>query len=496
MLPSLFFLTLAAQAPPRLLIVPLVPTKKDGPAPNSGLGNHFAELLDDDGRTFPIVWGLTDPVFRPQALEGRLGEVPNLPTREQALGVAKRLGASYVLLYRSEAKNGNLDASAELVQDGHTVWRDQKSMSVKHGKAQSDDDTAASIARTWVELLTTKNGPLKALPPKKTAATPPPTPGQNPVVVATPHVTPPPPKVPAVKPAEHPTTNLGDLDARLDTLVKQGKPEAARALARDAVDADPLSPGPRTALVRLLASQGDAAGAAEEARRAADLMPDQPALRIDAARRLLAIGRTKEAQDEANELRARRPDDPGARRLSAEVALALDDAPTAAREMETLLKAGDDPQAHLLRGIARARLGGAEGAAADIKAWADATPEGPAKADGYALAERSLGAMARKASEDVLPLLQRAAAQPKSGAVHDGLDEAQRQAQARAAAFAALPVEGPAARHDAWALAHRLMALVAADLRAYLADGGEDALTSARLDLGEAKRAMAKAAES
>ncbi len=484
-LPTLLFLTFAPQTPPRLLVAPLVPTKKDGPVPSPGLGNHFAELLDDDGRTFPIVWGLSDPVFRPQALEGKLGEVPNLPTREQAIGVARRLGANYVLLYRSERKNGNLDASAELLQDGRTVWRDQKSMNVKLGNAQSDDDTVASIARTWVQLLTTKDGPLKSLTPKKTPSTPAPTPGQKPIVV-----TPPPPKI---NPVVRPTTNLDDLDARLDTLLKQGKPEAARALARDAVDADPLSPGPRTALVRLLAAQGDSAGAAEEARRAADLMPDQPALRTDAARRLLAIGRTKDAQEQANELRARRPDDPGARRLSAEVALSLGDAATAAREMESLLKVGEDPEARLLRGVARAQLGGAEGAAADLKVWATATPEGSAKADGYAFAERSLGAMAERAANGILPLLQRAAAQPKSGAVRDELDEAQRQAQARAAAFAALPTEGPAARHDAWALAHRLMALVAADLRAFLADGGEDALTSARLDLGEAKRAMAKA---
>ena len=474
MLPLAFLLALSPVAP-RLLVAPLAPAKKDGPAPDPSLGNHLAQQMEDDGRTTPIVWGLSDPIFRPLALDGKLGDVPVLPTRAQAVEIARKLGADYVLLYQSSGKDGKLNASAELLQDGRTVWRDQQTMATVLGSDRSEDDSAASVARTWVLKMTTQNGPLKGLEPKKAATTPDATRGQSPVVVVAP-----PPPVP---------TNLADLDARLAALVKSGRPDSARALARDAVDADPLSPGPRGALVRLLASQGDAAGAAEEARRAADLMPEEPALRVDAVRRLLGIGKLKEARDGANELRARRPDDPNARRLGAEVALAEDDAASAVREMEALLKLGDDPQARLLRGLGRARLGGTDGAAADVKAWAEATPPGAARADGYAFAERLLGAMAERASAAIQPLLQRAAAQPKSGAVRDELDESQRQSQARAAAFAALPVEGSAARHDAWALAHRQMALVAADLRAFLA-GGDDALTSARLDLGEARRAM------
>ena len=473
------FVLLAFAPVPRLLIAPLAPAKKGGAVPSASLANHLAQEMDDDGRTLPIVWGLSDSVFRPLALEGKLGDVPDLPNREVALGVARKLDAEYVFLYRSERKGGSLDASAELLQNGRTVWKDQKTMNAKLGNAQSDDDTAASIARTWMLLLTNKDGPLKSLPSKKSAVTPDATPGQNPVVV----IAPPPMLPPAV------TTDLAALDTRLAALLRAGRPAEAMVLARDAVDADPLSPGPRIALVRLLASQGDADGAASAALRAADLLPDSPALRIDAVRRLLALGRTKEAREAANELRARIPDDPAARRLSAEVALANDDAETTVRETEALLKLGEDPEARLLRGIARACLGGAEGAASDLAAWGAATPAGPARADGYAFAERSLGEMAERAATTLPALLQRAAAQPKSGAVRDELDEAQRQAQARAAAFAALPVEGPVARHDAWALAHRLMALVAADLRAFLA-GGDDALITARLDLGEAKRAM------
>ena len=475
------FLLLAAPMP-RLLIAPLAPAKKDGAAPSASLANHLAQEMDDDGRTLPIVWGLSDPVFRPLALEGKLGSVPDYPNRDEAMGVARKLDADYVLLFRSERKSERLEASAELFQNGRSVWRDQKSMNAKRGDAQSESDTAASIARTWALLLVTKEGPLHALPSKKAAATPDATPGQTPVVV---DVAPPP-----TSPAK--VTDMANLDARLGALVKAGRMDDARALARDAVDADPLSPGPRQALVRLLAAGGDAAGAAEEARRAASLLPSLPALRLDAVRRLLALGRTKDAQEEANELRARNPDDPAARRLSAEVALANDDAETAVRETGELLKRGEDPEARLLRGVARARLGGAEGAVDDLKAWAAATPAGPVRADGYAFAERSLGVMAERAAETIPALLRRAAVQPKSGAVRDELDEAQRQAQARAAAFAALPSDGASARHDDWALAHRLMALVAADLRAFLA-GSDDALTAARLDLGEARRAMKKA---
>ena len=473
------FLFVALAPVPRVLIAPLAPVKKGGSVPSASLANHLAQEMDDDGRTFPIVWGLSDPVFRPLALEGKLGDVPDLPSREAALGVARKLDADYVFLYRSERKAGSLDASAELLLNGRTVWKDQKSMGAKLGGNQSDDDTAASVARTWMLLLTNKDGPLKSLPPKKPSVTPDATPGQNPVIVADPS--------PALPPVVK--TDLAALDTRLAALLRAGRPDEALMLARDAVDADPLSPGPRTALVRLLASQGDGEGAAAAARRAADLLPDQPELRVDAVRRLLALGRIKEAREEANELRVRNPEDLAARRLSAEVALANDDAETAIRETEALLKFGEDPQARLLRGIARARLGGAEGAEADLKAWTAATPAGAARADGYAFAERSLGEMAERAAATLPTLLQRAAAQPKSGAVRDELDEAQRQAQARAAAFAALPVEGTVARHDAWALAHRLMALVAADLRAFLA-GSDDALTAARLDLGEARRAM------
>lgn len=464
---------------PRLLIAPLAPAKKGGPTPSSALGGQLANEFEEDGRTAPVVWGLTDPIFRSAALDGKLGDVPLLPTRAQALNVGRKLGAGYVLLYRSEYKDGSLNASAELVQDGRTIWKDAKNMGATLNNAQNNDDAAASIARTWVLLLST--GPLKGLPSKKAAATPPPTQGQTPIKADDP---PPPPP---------PTTNVGDLEARLSALTKGGKHDAARALARDAVDADPLSPAPRMALVRLLAAQGDPDGAAEQARRAADLMPDQAELRIDAARRLLAIGKVREAHEQANELRARMPEDKAARRLSAEVALAEDDGETAIREIEPILKAGDDPQSLLLRGLARARLGGADGAAADLKAWSTATSDPVARAEGYGYARRMLGAMAERASEKMLPLLQRATAQPKSGAVRDELDEVQRQAQARTAAWAALTAPaGDQKQHDAWSLAHRLLTLATADLRAYLG-GNEEALTAARIDLGEAKRAMKEA---
>ncbi len=475
-LPLVFLLAFRPETP-RILIAPLAPLKKDGPLPTSSIGDQFANQLDEDGRAQPIVWGLTDVAFRTSALEGKLGDVPVLPTRAQALDVGKRLGTAYVLVYRSERKDGRLDASAELLQDGRTVWKDTKSMSAAHGTSPNDDDTASSIARTWLLLMTT--GPLKALPPKKTAITPPPTTGQNPVVVVEPPPLPP------------PTTDLQALETRLGALTKTGKLGEARAIARDAVDANPLSPGPRSLLVRLLAAQGDAAGAAEEARRAAELMPDQPVLRADAVRRLLGIGKVREAKAALGGL----SDDPATRRLSAEVALSEGDAETAIRDVEPLLKTGDDPQAHLLRGLARARLGGAEGAAADMKAWAEGTPDPLARGEGYTFARRTLGAMAERAAESIMPLLSRAGSQPKSGAVRDELDEAQRQAQARAACWAALPPpEGPQGAHDAWSLAHRLMALVAADVRSFLSGSG-DALTSARIDLGEAKRAMKEAHE-
>jgi Flp pilus assembly protein TadD len=450
----------------------LASLKKDGPLPNQSIANYLAQEFDGDGRVTAIVWGLSDPVFRPAALEGKLGDVPNFPTRAKALEIARKLGASYVLVYYSERKDGKLNASAELVNDGRSLWKDTKSMNAIRGKTSSDDDTAASIARTWVQILIA--GPMKGLPPKKATVTPDPTPGQNPVVV---QPTPPPPV----------TTNLEALTAQIDSLTKAGKGDAALALARDAVDADPLSPGARTCLVRLLAAQGNPQSAAEEARRAAELIPESPALRVDAVHRLISIGKLHEAHEQVNELRARQPEDKGARRLTAEVALAEDDAETAVRELEPLLREGEDPQARLLRGLARARLGGSEGAVADLKAWAATTNE---RAEGYLYARRMLGEMAERAADAMPALLQRATVQPKAASVRDELDTAQRQAQSRAAAWASLsPPEGSQASHDAWTLAHRLMSLVAADLRAFLG-GSEEALTSARIDLGEAKRAM------
>jgi tetratricopeptide (TPR) repeat protein len=459
--------------PPRLLIAPLIPLKKDGPLPSSSIGNHLADELDADGRTLPIVWGLSDAIFRPAALEGKLGDVPNLPTRNQALDVARRLGANYVFVYRSDRKDGKLNANAELIVDGRSVWKDAKSMNATRGMKDSDEDTAASIARTWVQIMIGDS--LKSLTPKKTATTPDATPGQNPPVVTVP--TPP----PAV------TTDIAGLEARIADLIRAGKSDAALALVRDAVDADPLSVAARMCLVRLLATQGNAEAAAEEARRAADMLPEKPELRIDAVRRLIAIGNVREAHDQINELRVRFPQDKPTRRLAAEVALAEDDGEAAIREVEPLLKDGDDPEARLLRGLARARLGGGDGAVADLKAWAAGTTD---RTSGYLFALKTLSKMAEKAADGLPSLLQRAAVQPKSGAVRDDLDNAQRQAQARAAAWESLPVpDGGQARHDAWTLAHRMMSLVAADLRSYLG-GSEDALTAARIDLGEAKQAM------
>lgn len=469
-------LALAALAPlargaaetPRILIVPLTPLKKDGPKPNSTIGNRLAQEFDQDGRTSSIVWGISDPVFRAAALDGKLGNnVPDLPTRDQALDVARRLGAPYVLVYRSQFKGDLIEANAELLSEGRAVWKDSKSMSAKN-----EQDALSSIARTWVVLMTT--GPLKSLAPKVQTSTPTATEGQQPIVVAQP-----------TAPSTVPTGP--SLESRVATLVKEGHAEAARALARDAVDASPLAPEPRGVLIRLLDAQGSPELAADEARRAADLI-GTPELRADAVRRLVAIGRMADAREQLNEMRARAPEDKSTRRLAAEIALIADDVATALEEADALLKAGDDPEAHLLRGLARARLGGADGAAADAKAWAAGSKD-DALARGMTFATQILGACAERAADAFPTIMQKAVVQPKAAVVHDELDEFARQAQARAAFWAALPAPTPRTAYDSWALAHRLMSLVAADLNDFLG-GNQDALTSARIDLGEAKRAM------
>jgi tetratricopeptide (TPR) repeat protein len=471
--PLLALLLLAQRGDsPRILIAALAPAKKETALPNLAIADHLAEEFEGDGRTFPIVWGLTDAVFRPAALEGRLGNVPTLPTRLEALEVAKKLGASYVLFYHSNRKDGKLNASAELLIDGRTVWKDSKSMSASLGSKQSDQDTAASIARTWVQILNVEV--LKGLTPKKIAVTPDPTPGQKPVIVET-------PVAPPV------ATGQNGLQARIDSLTKAGKPQAALALARDAVDADPLSASPRLSLIALLSFQGDVKGAAEESRKAAELMPEKTELRVEAIRRLIGVGKNKEAREQVNELIARRPEDKDARRLAAEVALADNDAAGAVLELEPLLRDGDDTRAHLLRGLARAQLGGADGAVADLKAWANGETD---RTSDYLFAQQTLGRMAERAAAAMPALMQRAAVQPKSAAVRDDLDSFQRGAQARSAAWEAIaPPASLRAKHDDWSLAHRLMSLAAADLRAFIG-GNDDAQTAARIDLGEAVRAM------
>jgi len=462
----------AAMAIPRVLIVQVAQPGKEGD-PNLPVADFLAQNLDTEGRVSSIVWGVADPVFREAALSGKLKEVPDRPTVKQAIPVADRLGAEYVLSVKAFRSGKAVKGVVELYRGGRKVWSDEQNLEVSVSGAFDKSGTAESIARTIALRLNA--GPFNSLTIKPKVETPEADKGQAPIQVT---IAPPP-----VAPKDN-----GGLRNEVAALLKDQRRAAAITTLRDAVDADPLDLERRTLLVQVL-GESDAPAAALEARRAADLAPEKVGMRVEAARAWLRAGRNDEAQKDLNEAVARNPEGSDVRVLLAEVSLRRGDANTALEHLDRAIKTQDTAEARFLRAVCRASLGGIDGVKLDLQAMDKLNPEKSPHdvIRRYDMAATTLDPLFKASADAARSLMQRTIVKPKATETQEALGEARRLVLARVALLAGMPPPSERkASHERWILAHKLLAQSLADLQSFADGGGDEALTEARINLGEA----------
>lgn len=479
----LAFAAVGSAEVPRVLLVQMsIPVEKDGTDRNVPLVDPMAQELDQGGKVSSIVWGMSDPVFRAAATDGKLKDIPDHPTLEQAQTAARALSAEFVLTCESKQVGSEFVADVKLIRSGRVVWKDKHSMRLSQSSGGTERfDTARSLARTLA--LRMQGEALKSLPVAAKTETAEPTKGQAPVVEP-------------VAPPDTSAADLAKLKTEVQRLLSDGRRSAAILMLRDGIDVKPLDPVRRKLLVDTLL-ESDPIGAAEEARRAANLVPDDGELRVLAARAWLRANRNAEAQADLNEAMARQPDSVPTRLLLAEIALRQGNGEQALEHVDRVLKTDTSAEAYYVRALCRSTLGGTDGVKQDLAAASKASPEvSPNDAlRRYRLSAEVLDAEFDRLITSLKNLMPKLAVKPKDRTLADELEQvaALNEAQSALQEGMMVPMELKAA--DARrVLARKLLGQVLMDLDAFVG-GTKDAISDARINLGDAIKQMATARE-
>jgi tetratricopeptide (TPR) repeat protein len=297
-----------------------------------------------------------------------------------------------------------------------------------------------------------------------------------------------PPNLPEVVAVPSPRTfDNKDLLEHSSKLLKDGEGARAVNLLRSAVDAEPLDPERRRALIEALVSTGDSGLAADEARRATLIHPEDVQLWLAGARASIAANRSEDALRFLNEAVAREPNNPGTRMLLGELQLAELKPGFAIEHFDKALLAKPTSSGFFMRGIARLADGKPGEAQKDLdEARRLGGIEVPALED-YRLAmkvSQGLGVRACTGLRDQIPS---ARLSPQDLAVRTGLASIEKDARSAAAILDAV---APKARHnrshERRSLALKLLLQAIGDVKAHLAGPNEAILSEAVINLGEA----------
>ena len=502
-----------AGAVPSVLIVHLKPAAAQAVAVDASVADYVANELQIDGRVQPIVWSMTDPIYREAVDSGKIPGGVETPTLAEAERVAGKLKAEYVFAIDMVKGEGEVLGQAFLYKNGRLIWKDpdsnigplltqlsnrlkkkqitqeefdkavlhakMRSASVQVGAESGETDTARSVARSWAQMVST--GPFVSLPKTTIVTTPDPGQGLVPNNIGTA-----PPKV-------------GD-DSKWNTeyaaALKAGDSGRAIAILRDAIDAAPLDPARRMALVKTLRKLGEPDVAAAAARRSAELLPEQSEFRAMAARCWIQAGNSDEAQTDLNEAMARSPDSAETRMLLGEVAIAKGDYPMAIEHLDKAIASKATGDAYYLRSIAHAMAGNVEKAAADTQlAAATGLSVDPEDAEArYALVASLFDEGVAMIGADIRTLHQKALVQRTDSGVKASFQSISKVVAGRVKFISDLPVPlGHETSHGRRVLAYKLLSQCLTDLDLYLKQGSQDDLTESRINLGEALKQSAAA---
>ncbi len=513
----LFFvisLAAAAQAVPGVLIIRLKPAK-GAPTLETAICDYLANEFQSEGRAAPVVWGVSDPIYRAAIQEGKIRTGTQTPSLDEAFSVAAKLRCEYVFAADLRGDTGGVLSAGYLYKNGKLIWKDPdsnlnpvlaslrqkvkakqmtqqeydravidasyRSNAVQVGK-YGVEDTLKSLAHTWVEMVAT--GPMQGLAKQTVRTTPNPGRGEAPPNPGT-GTTPPAPVVDDKK---------WSIDAA--AAIKAGDTNKAVSILRDAIDASPLDVARRVLLVKILIQVGQPEVAAREARRAAELMPDHIEFRSLGARAWIQAGNPDEAQNDLNEAVTRAPDSPDTRMLLANVAIAKGDCGSAIDHLNKAITVGPTGDAYYLRALAHAMVGEIDLADADVKKAIDVgLSQAPEDAESrYGLVAAIFDDGLTTIGGEIRTLHMKAQVQRSDKEVQSSFDDLAKRVAGRSKFIAELPVPvGHEMSHNRRLLAYKLLTQCLLDLESYLKSGDGDVLTDSRINLGESLKQGASA---
>lgn len=478
---------------------------------------YLASEIEDQGRVAPIVWGMTDPLFRAAVDDRILKSAPAIPSLPLAQDSAARLKAEYLLVMTVWQDGEIVKSRAQLYRHGKLVWSDppksnlgdsaqrNREVAAKIAKKQKrdlppDDTTpldptvrvtviggsaifsaenaARSVARTYATLLSGE--PLSSLAAKPKHATPEPDQGSKPDLIDSTPIQ---------------TTGAQEALKQSEVLAGQGKTDEAQSLLRDAIDGAPFDLDLRKALIKLLIEKGMAELAAAEAARAAEVLSGGVELRVLAARCWQEAGMSERALQEANEALAREPENPSVMALRGELRLLAGDLPGATDSLDASIAKSPTSDALFARALARALAGNAPASKADLIQSDKLSP----LADAFTLTRRY-----RMLASLAIPLAERAAKQTVDELTMARRDPKDPRLGGAAATLGALDAlsglldvvaapEQHKISQQRLLLALKLLTQSMSDLQGYLKTNDQETIADATMNMVEAMKALASA---
>lgn len=473
----LFSVSAWCLAVPKILIVQINndPTSNQSPIP---LGDALAQALSEEGKSEPIFWSQTDPVFRDATLDGRVPSIQN-PGPDDVQAAEKALACDYVVLVQVQVKGTALTGRADMYKDAKQVYSDSETIDPRRSSTNDLNNAVLSAARTWAIQI--GSGPLKTIQaqPKPPEA---PAPSQGQI-----------PKSPSVDPVPTVTDSAKAIDDYQKLMAAKQITEATNLL-RQAVDNSPLDEKLRILLIQHLTQIGRSREAAEEAQRASLLIPDSAELRQLAARAYIDSGQTDQAEAQLNEQLARNPDDPGTRAMLADIDLAGMKIQPALDNINAAIKKAPSKDLVYRKALCDSIDGDATDLQADLTQAGQVTVWNHPEEESYGLCMKVFGASTDQWVGDLRSLNQRAAVKRDDPDVAKEIDEDLAMLQARQTFVDGWPPpETHKKSQGKLSLALKLLSQSLSELKAYLSDGSQDTLTDASIDLGESIKQLQSA---
>lgn len=510
----------ASQPAPRILIVqPKVPVVQTGanaqPDPNLPIAEFLAEELDQDGRVSPVVWSMSDPVFRSWVEERRIPAFLENPTDRQIREVVGTLRIPYLLVMGAARDEEGFAARAKLFRGTSTrsIWSfgdvddrgeevevivyeggipdpnarpgttpqpvrkrvqrppDRKSFMVSVDGAMDWVSTSHSIARTWARLL--HAGPLKDLTPRPR----PQVEEEEPLAGAL---------TMASQPIEPASGSVAASLQQAQQMVTNGKKLEAVLLLRDAVDSHPQDPEPRAALAQLLVDLDMPREAAEQAGQAGQ-MSGRPELLLLSARAWLDVAEVERAQTRLNEALARGARGGQVDLVRADVYLARGRYQDAVEAYSLAMQSLEEREPRLGRALAYALLGDVASCNRELEQLA--TAGGAADERLYVRAIRLVGSALPGIVDQLRRLPQELRMSPRDPELTRQATAAQGRLAAISTFIAMVPVPERYQRsHQVRNLAHKLLHQSASEALAFARSGEDDLGFESSITLGEALR--------